>query len=386
VFLYRKKRTDEQYKIIREMAVRLFLNADKRGGTASGVAVIDKNGVGTIYKAPITALELFYDKEYQKLLRSIGPDTAVILSHNRLKTQGEETDNNNNHPIISGNTMGIHNGCIWNDDKLFEEEKIERIGKVDSEAIFAVLDKYGMKKAANALKMVEGTFAIAAVSLDNPNMPILARNSFNSPCYYVISEKLGAFFFASEEKHVLNALFGRFYEDERLNKMVTVTMLPVWKILRFNLHNSKFVTEDFYEYKAPARVTNYIEYEDNYNDSKMSKMDAEYAKATTDEKLEELVANLCGIELENFSIYTSKKYAFINTAIKMGFKKYSAIPSWEMYVLKYKGGVHDMAGKIAKEIKRSKVITPLSASVSSFSHRDTDYDEENMKYNTGGAG
>ena len=58
------------------------------------------------------------------------------MGHTRYATLGSPSINSNNHPIRTGNTIGTHNGSIYNHKELFQKYNMTRFAQVDSEAIF----------------------------------------------------------------------------------------------------------------------------------------------------------------------------------------------------------------------------------------------------------
>ena len=142
-----------------------------------------------------------------------GSRPLVVLGHNRAKTQGTYLNKHNNHPIITNQVIGVHNGMISNDHVLFKGyiQKIERKAEVDSEIIFRLLDYY-----ANRLKepMVEaikrttfklqGSYACAAVNMKNPWVLWLFRGY--SPIDIVHYPEAGLILFASEIAFIKQAV------------------------------------------------------------------------------------------------------------------------------------------------------------------------------------
>ena len=100
------------------------------------------------------------------------------LVHVRDYTKGHPRLEANNHPIRHGHVVGIHNGVIENDDELFARHCLERAEPgmtVDSEAIFALLDRFGSKGAA--LEELRGSLAAAWLDERLPNVLFLARGA-----------------------------------------------------------------------------------------------------------------------------------------------------------------------------------------------------------------
>lgn len=105
------------------------------------------------------------------------PLTAdTVILHTRWATQGSPENNDNNHPIVTGGVVGVHNGHLNNDDELFKWIGGERIGQVDSEAAFALLDRGGMQPE-DALDYLHGRAALAWLDKRSPRDLHLARVS-----------------------------------------------------------------------------------------------------------------------------------------------------------------------------------------------------------------
>jgi len=65
-----------------------------------------------------------------------------LVGHNRLATQGSETDNENNHPFSNDTCTIVHNGIISNDDTLKSEFGFDYKAETDSAVVPALVDHY----------------------------------------------------------------------------------------------------------------------------------------------------------------------------------------------------------------------------------------------------
>lgn len=146
---------------------------ENRGTHATGVTFSGAQRPTTTVKKAVAA---------SKFAPSITIPTGVstILGHTRYATQGSPTTNENNHPIVvptdTGSRIhGIHNGCLWNDDDLFEMlDPRTRIAQVDSEAAFAWLGRSGLD-TTQALEGIVGSAALAWIDDSEPDVLHLAR-------------------------------------------------------------------------------------------------------------------------------------------------------------------------------------------------------------------
>lgn len=151
-------------------------------------------------------------KKWVKTL-SMHRKTRAAILHTRMWTQGRPENNDNNHPIRSGNVVGVHNGGIWNDDSLWDLlPEGSRQAEVDSEVIFALLDKghdalkdvQGIAHDVDLLEYLTGSAAIAYMLEDeDPSIVHLARVS-GSPLA-VAQTDAGSLIFASLPEVIVEA-------------------------------------------------------------------------------------------------------------------------------------------------------------------------------------
>ncbi len=125
---------------LRKFTTELLRNLEQHGKDASGLAIVRKDGI-KIFKQPLKSSELVELESFKDFVKNnLTDETISVMAHARIPTCGSENDNSNNHPVVHGNVVGIHNGHIGNHDEIFEELKVKRTAEVDSEAIFALLN------------------------------------------------------------------------------------------------------------------------------------------------------------------------------------------------------------------------------------------------------
>lgn len=154
----------------RYLAARVLLaSIAERGADAAGCAWAEDDGRIMRRKQPGGASR-FLDE-----LR-IPDDLPQILIHVRDQTKGRPSLPANNHPIRHGRIVGIHNGRIDNDERIFRQlgrNRAEPGMTVDSEAIFALLDHESSR--INALQRLRGSFAVGWFDENVPGTVFLAR-------------------------------------------------------------------------------------------------------------------------------------------------------------------------------------------------------------------
>jgi glucosamine 6-phosphate synthetase-like amidotransferase/phosphosugar isomerase protein len=143
-------------KIDRTLAAQTLLAAiAERGADAVGYAYRPPAGAFNVHKQRSGASEL--------LERISVPDQATqVLIHVRDYTKGHPRIAANNHPVRHGAVIGVHNGIIVNDEEIFDRHGFERQEPemtVDTEAIFALVDEYGLSR--DAFEELSGSMATA---------------------------------------------------------------------------------------------------------------------------------------------------------------------------------------------------------------------------------
>lgn len=138
------------------------------------------------------------DEAMDNVYYGIQDDAEWWVGHVRYLTHGPAENRNNNHPIPHGNIIGVHNGVLEN-----HEEILRKTGRqnpdtqVDSEAIFAAVNKWGPRKG---LRRVKGK--MVAIFADNrmPGKLRIARS--HSRTLYVAWTERGNFIFGSEREPI----------------------------------------------------------------------------------------------------------------------------------------------------------------------------------------
>jgi amidophosphoribosyltransferase len=207
ILVYPKTRTQEELRFIKELATELAIENQARGTHATGIAIFGKKG-HEVLKHNVSADELTSTTTWWNFLdKNVSDETYNILIHTRYATQGSPINNNNNHPIVTASTIGIHNGWINNDDRLFEKENMFRLAEVDSEVIFRLADKEIGNERENTKNIAEklaGVYAVAFVKKNEPHILNWFRN--NNPTTFAYIPELNITVFASLENYIKSAL------------------------------------------------------------------------------------------------------------------------------------------------------------------------------------
>jgi glucosamine--fructose-6-phosphate aminotransferase (isomerizing) len=157
-----------------------------RGYDSAGVAVIGKGGELKVRKAKGRVAECV------ALLPARFKGSPGI-GHTRWATHGEPSDANS-HPHVSGSIAVVHNGIIENADELRAKliaDGVEFLSETDSEVLAHLIARSAeveLEEAVRqALTRVVGTYGIAVIDANRPDLIVVARNG--SPVVLGIGEK-----------------------------------------------------------------------------------------------------------------------------------------------------------------------------------------------------
>ena len=221
VLLYPTHRSADEWREITAIATANLVFNEERGREAAGVVAIGMDGTCRLFKQPVPASELVEMDGYRQVMDTVGDSTVCILGHTRMPTKGSRWRNVNNHPLLAGHVVGIHNGVIHNDDTLFARLGLPRAGEVDSEVIFRLLDtldpvrsnghyRHGIR---SQVALLDGIFATLSVDLRAP-WGLLALKEQRPLCLHYEPEMQALFF--SSRYIFLRRAFGRAVLTEAL--------------------------------------------------------------------------------------------------------------------------------------------------------------------------
>ncbi|MQY57533.1 glutamine--fructose-6-phosphate aminotransferase, partial [bacterium] len=172
-----------------------------RGYDSAGIAVVDKNQIHLRrVKGKISDLV--------KNLKSFAPDGSFGVGHTRWATHGRPSEENAHpHRDCTDSLVVVHNGIIENylalKKKLIKEKHTFRT-ETDTEVIAHLVEKHfhgSLEEAVQkAVQEIEGTFAIAVISLLDPGKIVVAK--IGPPAVVGLGE--GEYFVSSDLNPLLN--------------------------------------------------------------------------------------------------------------------------------------------------------------------------------------
>lgn len=135
-----------------------------------------------------------------------------VIGHARKKTLGSEYNPLNNHPIIVGNIIGIHNGGVKNHLLIYNKHKeMTPAGEVDSEAIIQLLAKNANDRALGeddihyVTQRIDGPHAVIAYNREYPTKLIYFRDK-ERPIEFAYIRELGLAVLHSERPFIKTAM------------------------------------------------------------------------------------------------------------------------------------------------------------------------------------
>jgi len=222
---------------VEKLATTMLLGIEERGRHATGVAW-DNGGEVWLAKDALPAQSFVKDDHVPSHART-------FIGHTRWASQGSPNNNDNNHPIDAHGIVGIHNGCISNDDDLFSligPEK--RRAQVDSEAIFATILHSGLTPG-ESLELLDGSAAVAWYSVRDPETLHLARVS-SSPLV-LARTYAGSILFASTESCLRKA--------EKATGMKITKLFPVKEGVYFTIKEGRLTSRENFQTRGDRVLT-----------------------------------------------------------------------------------------------------------------------------------
>lgn len=204
---------------IRYITTELLLLTQARGKDATGLSVCFDDGDYMGLKMGVSAQEFisrFGGKEtdydgFVKVWRKKKTNAKMVIGHCRKPstTIGAGTeDNTNNHPIKVGDIVGVHNGTLRNHEIIFKNLGGKQDGKVDSEAIFRLLDHYThsgtepftMEAIQETCNRLAGEYAVLTYNGNNPYQMAAFRD--RRPIEFLLIRPLKLLVIASEVNYL----------------------------------------------------------------------------------------------------------------------------------------------------------------------------------------
>ena len=192
-----------------ELLGTLFRLSESRGKEASGLAGVAGDTI-RVLKSPVSSKELMRTREYTDYVREVVRRDGRIatIGHSRLVTNGSQVEHANNQPVAVDGVVGVHNGIIVNEAKLYAAHpELRRSGEVDTEILFGLIRHHAGGSVVDGLRKayadVEG---VANIALFAAELDQLALATNSGSLYYA---KLGDTFAFASERYILETALAK---------------------------------------------------------------------------------------------------------------------------------------------------------------------------------
>ena len=214
---------------IRYLATEMLVHAENRGQDASGIGTLFADGNWMVLKQNVPTSEFVLNIGQVKYANQPAEDnfmqvmrrwrlmserkapTASCIGHSRKGTKGAASKPENNHPFVFGNIIGVHNGKLNNDDRIFSKNPgLKREGEVDSEAIFQLAHLMGndippsLGFMCELERKLDGEYAVLLVNRMFPQ--VVGGMRKERPMEVCFSRDLDLLLVASEKEHIDKAV------------------------------------------------------------------------------------------------------------------------------------------------------------------------------------
>lgn len=196
----------------KDFLINALKRLEYRGYDSAGIAVLEKGSAVRCVK------KVGRIKELEERLKEEQWNESVGIAHTRWATHGIPSEENAHpHYDCVGNIYLVHNGIIENYKAL--KERLESEGhtfrsNTDTEVMAHLVEEYfsGNLEAAvlKALEQVEGAYALAIISKDDPDKVVVAKKS--SPLVLGFSD--GETFIASDPSALVGYTDRVIYMDD----------------------------------------------------------------------------------------------------------------------------------------------------------------------------
>lgn len=245
----------------------LMVLSESRGKEASGLAILSDHDIDVL-KSALSSGRLLHTRQFKEIESSISRSHEVraVIGHSRLVTTGSQYDNDNNQPVTTDESVGIHNGIITNHDRIWTDfPEMTRRYQVDSEVIFSLINFFNKREmdlisaTRTAFSIIEGAASIALIFTDI-DVLLLATNNGS---LYSISKKTNTPFIFASEKHILGRLIEKYslkhyFDKEDINHLAANTGMLVnlrnLSTRRFLLAGKNDVVSDIPSVPAPRKI------------------------------------------------------------------------------------------------------------------------------------
>jgi asparagine synthetase B (glutamine-hydrolysing) len=214
---------------VRGVLEKLYEYSQTRGSEAAGLTVVNGATIDVFKQAGsverFLASPKFHElvtrgaELYEKNRGGASPVGLAMTGHTRLVTNGFQSNEDNNQPVIAAGTVGIHNGIIVNDAELWNRfRSLTRRSEVDTEVLVNLVRKHFDDKGdlawavRESYREIRGAASIAFVFEELDEL-LLATNTGS---LHVLTDEKRRFLAFASERFILQSLSERLALAARL--------------------------------------------------------------------------------------------------------------------------------------------------------------------------
>lgn len=227
----------------------LYRYSKTRGSEAAGLTVANGETIDVFRQAG--SVERFLEApRFEELVarglalwqkNKAGADAIglAMTGHTRLVTNGFQSNEDNNQPVVANGTVGVHNGIIVNDGALWNAHpELERRTEVDTEALLKVLRSHFDKTddlgwaVQQAYREMKGAASIAFL-FDRLDDLLLATNTGS---LHILADEKRRFLAFASERFILQSLVDQLDLRSRFGPL-QVRQLPAFRAALVSLRD-----------------------------------------------------------------------------------------------------------------------------------------------------
>lgn len=137
----------ENQRVDMTILKRIAAITETRGPHAWGMAWVDSKGKMRSFKQSGRITDSMG-------LLSMAKDAVMLIGHCRWATHGDPSNNLNNHPHDGGDAWVVHNGIIWDHEKIAMRHRLWTTTECDSEVLGLMLQTFSGKPHQRFRKVV----------------------------------------------------------------------------------------------------------------------------------------------------------------------------------------------------------------------------------------
>lgn len=209
-----KSNSEISVKALERASLKAFEESERRGKDSSGAMSVNSRRIALV-KSSQRSKHLVKSIEFKNLLEEslveyVDTGKFAFFGHTRMATHGSSEVSENNQPIISNQSVVLHNGIIVNLDEIYGLDfGLNRKLEVDSEAISLLVDEFKIDEFSEFLSVQKACNLISGANTFmylNSSSSFIYLYSSNGSLYVYEDPSKDIFVFTSEKQTLVELL------------------------------------------------------------------------------------------------------------------------------------------------------------------------------------